>query len=289
MVKRVVVCLCINNPFSVYLFISVIVVYKEALYSFFRAVAFINININRSGLVICKGNYIKAGTLEGEFRLCVLSVRVYGYFLCAVHGEHCAVIISWVVAVNSFVAKLAERLLCGGVCVALHIPFAHSIAFSGLRKCSFLRGAAYIVEINEAVLIVNGGGGDHGHGGVIIVLIILQIGLCRIGKLLRTIHLHILGRIAYLCAVDLGGTVGALELAGADEAIGKRRRTRYIRHNLCQTGNLSAIAQNIVGKNTYVNRQAEIDDDRIRYTADLVLDCKPDDGMGIIITGILCA
>ena len=93
-----------------------------------------------------------------------MSVRVYGYFLCAVHGEHCAVIISGVVAVNSFVAKLAERLLCGGVCVALHIPFAHSIAFSGLRKCSFLRGAACIVEINEAVLIVNGGGGDDGDG-----------------------------------------------------------------------------------------------------------------------------
>ena len=219
-----------------------------------------------------------------------MSVRVYGYFLCAVHGEHCAVIISGVVAVNSFVAKLAERLLCGGVCVALHIPFAHSIAFSGLRKCSFLRGAACIVEINEAVLIVNGGGGDHGHGGVIILIIILQISLCRIGELLHVVHLHATRRIAHISPINGGSAIGAGVVVRGEFAcqLCCTLCVRYAVH--CgQPHHSSAFAEDVVRQHTDINRQAEIDDDRIRYTADLVLDCKPDDGMGIIITGILCA
>ena len=149
--------------------------------------------------------------------------------------------------------------------------------------------AAIVIERDKAVLVVDVGSRNYGNSRVIILLIIRQISLCRIGELLRTIHLHILGRIAHLSPINGGSAIGAGVLSGES---GCRRFCtlcgRYAAH--CgQPHHSSAFAEDVVRQHTDINRQAEIDDDRVRYTADLVLDCEPDDGMGIIITGILCA
>ena len=227
-----------------------------------------------------QGNQIKTSSRKskgGSGRIAV-GLTVDSNFFRAAQRIGGAIRIGRVIAIDIVGVVSGKAELAGAILLLGNAVLGLSNRFPRAIKCY------------KAVLIVDVGSRNYGNSRVIILLIILQISLCRIGELLRTIHLHILGRIAHLSPINGGSAIGAVVLVSGES--GCRRCCalfgRYAAH--CgQPHHSSAFAEDVVRQHTDINRQAEIDDDRVRYTADLVLDCEPDDGMGVIITGILCA
>ena len=175
--------------------ITIIVIYEHALF-FIASIGIVHIHKYRTRRIIRQADDIKPGAFEGKLRrrpsgsVCPVGYHAagHGHLPRAAHGEHGAILIRTVVAVDILLrAKRFEGLV--GVAIFL-LLFSKRVAvvIKYRPRCARCRAAA-VGKLRKAVLVVDVRGGDDVSGEqlrfvIIIIPSLLKLYIQRYGYVL---------------------------------------------------------------------------------------------------------